>query len=143
MYPWIKDIRIARTIVGKKKDEFNYVNDLAWTPHGKQLASGSNTKEARFWDVPTRAALCKFEGATDKISSVAISPDGKMIAAGSDDFSAVVWDQNVRSAVCSQSPYGLSKLGDVLPKRHGARVGRRGPDGSALGRGNVKSSQTI
>ncbi|KAK3899283.1 hypothetical protein C8A05DRAFT_18255 [Staphylotrichum tortipilum] len=91
MHPWIKDIRIAKGIVGKKKDEFNYVNDLAWTPDGRRIASGSNTAVVRFWHVPTKAALRKFEGATDKISSVAISPDGRTIAAGSDDFTVMVW----------------------------------------------------
>ncbi|KAK3299885.1 WD40-repeat-containing domain protein [Chaetomium fimeti] len=97
MHPWIKDIWVAPADVREAKDEFNYVNDLAFTPDGRQVASGSNTEIARLWDVPSKSALWKFEGPTDKVSSVSISPDGTLIAAGSDDFGVMVWDLNTRA----------------------------------------------
>ncbi|KIL90265.1 hypothetical protein FAVG1_05995 [Fusarium avenaceum] len=92
LYPWIKDLKIAEANVPKAKDELFYVNDLVFTPDNKKVASGSVTGIARLWDASTNAALRKYEGAKDRISSVAISPDGKMIAAGSDDFTVLVWD---------------------------------------------------
>ncbi|KAK3998077.1 WD40-repeat-containing domain protein [Cladorrhinum sp. PSN332] len=97
MHPWIKDLRVVPANIPKAKDEFNYVNDLAFRPDGRQVASGSNNEIARLWDVPTRTALWRFEGPTDKVSSVAISPDGSMIAAGSDDFAVTVWDLKTRA----------------------------------------------
>ncbi|KAJ4262907.1 hypothetical protein NW762_006520 [Fusarium torreyae] len=92
LYPWIKDLKIAEANIPKAKDELFYVNDLVFTPDNAQVASGSVTGVARLWDVDTNAAIRKFEGAKDRISSVAISPDGRMIAAGSDDFTVLVWD---------------------------------------------------
>ncbi|KAH6853275.1 WD40-repeat-containing domain protein [Chaetomium sp. MPI-CAGE-AT-0009] len=97
MHPCIKDMWVVPADVREPKDEFNYVNDLAFTPDGRQVASGSNTEIARLWDVPSKSALWKFEGPTDKVSSVAISPDGTLIAAGSDDFGVTVWDLNTRA----------------------------------------------
>ncbi|OTA95499.1 hypothetical protein M434DRAFT_393726 [Hypoxylon sp. CO27-5] len=95
MHAYIKDIQIAEAIAPKAKDEFNYVSDLAFTPDGKQIASGSNFEAVRFWDVATKTTRCKYEGSTDKMSSVAISPDGMTLAAGSDDFTVMAW--NIRT----------------------------------------------
>ncbi|EMC91804.1 hypothetical protein BAUCODRAFT_78895 [Baudoinia panamericana UAMH 10762] len=72
--------------------EYNYVGDLAFTPDGRRLASGSTHEWARVWDIPSRTRICKYVGQTDKISSVAISPDGTLLASGSDDFTVEVWD---------------------------------------------------
>ncbi|OBT66967.1 hypothetical protein VE03_04219 [Pseudogymnoascus sp. 23342-1-I1] len=92
-HPWIGDARIAEADVPKAKDEFNYVSDLAFTPNGKQIASGSNFEAVRLWDVATKATLRKYEGgSTDKMSSIAISPDGRTLAGGSDDFTVTAWD---------------------------------------------------
>ncbi|RGP58943.1 vegetative incompatibility protein het-e-1 [Fusarium sporotrichioides] len=92
LYSWIKNLKIAEANVPKAKDELFYVNDLVFTPDSSQVASGSVTGIARLWDTGSSAAIRKFEGAKDRISSVAISPDGKTIAAGSDDFTVLVWD---------------------------------------------------
>ena len=37
----MKDIRNAEAIAPKVKGEYNYVNDIAFTPDGQQVASGS------------------------------------------------------------------------------------------------------
>ncbi|KAI1089482.1 vegetative incompatibility protein HET-E-1 [Rostrohypoxylon terebratum] len=92
IHPWIKSIQTAEADVPEAKDEFNYVSDLAFTPDSKKIVSGSNFETVRSWDVATRATLCGYEGATDKMSSVAISPDGMTVAAGSDDFTVMAWD---------------------------------------------------
>ncbi|KAF5672301.1 vegetative incompatibility het-E-1 [Fusarium heterosporum] len=97
LYPWITDLKIAEADVPKAKDELFYVNDLVFTPDNSQVASGSVTHIARLWDVSSSAALRRYEGAEDRISSVAISPDGKTIAAGSDDFTVLVWDLDTGS----------------------------------------------
>ncbi|KAM5349182.1 hypothetical protein ACJ41O_009005 [Fusarium nematophilum] len=97
MHPWINETRISAANLPMVKDEFNYVNDLAFSPDGKQIASGSTIAAVRLWDVATRAALFKLEGPMDKVSSVAISPDGKTIAAGLDDYTVMAWDMRTRA----------------------------------------------
>ncbi|KAI4646637.1 hypothetical protein J4E93_004859 [Alternaria ventricosa] len=97
LHPCVREFRIAEAAIPPAKDEFNYVNDLAFTPDGKQIASGSNVAMARLWNVATGATISTFEGSfTDKISSIAISADGKLLAGGSDDFRVVVWNLQTR-----------------------------------------------
>lgn len=96
LHPWIREAHIAKTTAAGAKDEFAYVNDIAFTPDSKRIASGTNLEVARLWDVGTKAAICKFIGPTDKVSSVAISPDGRAMACGADDWTSVVWDMDTR-----------------------------------------------
>ena len=96
MHHWIADVQVADSIVADARDEFNYVNDLVWTPDATGVVSGSSTNVARLWNVPEKKAIWGFSGATDKISSVSISPDGRHIAAGSDDGTVLVWNMKTR-----------------------------------------------
>src|SRR5215216_5141363 len=65
------------------------VNGVAFSPDGKDLATVSDDKTARIWDLSSedeRMAL------GDKVKDVAFSPDGKHLATASDDETARVWD---------------------------------------------------
>ncbi|KAG4436380.1 hypothetical protein IFR05_008136 [Cadophora sp. M221] len=96
---WMTDIRNAEALAAKVKDEYNYVNDIAFTPDGRLVASGTTSEIVRLWDVASKATRGTFEGQTDKVSSVAISPDGTKIASGSDDASVMVWDFKTRAVL--------------------------------------------
>ncbi|SMY26703.1 unnamed protein product [Zymoseptoria tritici ST99CH_1A5] len=84
--------RVVHADAPEMKDEYNFVNDVAFTPDGQHLVSGSLSDWVRVWNVDTRAPFTKFDGQRDKISSVAVSPDGSSIASGSDDTTVLVWD---------------------------------------------------
>ena len=62
---------------------------VAFSPDGKQVASGSYDKTVRLWDASTGAQLQKLKGHSGIVTSVAFSPDGKQVASGS-------WDNTVR-----------------------------------------------
>ena len=82
------------------------VFSVAWSPDGKQLASGSGTNTLTIWDMPTgnpQATLnaapyvsgaAALRGTNDgpQVYSVAWSPDGKQLAAGSGINVILVWD---------------------------------------------------
>jgi WD40 repeat protein len=75
------------------------VNSVAFSPDGKQVASGSVDNTVRLWDTTTGAALQTLKGHSGSVSSVAFSPDGKQVASGSVDETVRLWDATTGAAL--------------------------------------------
>jgi WD40 repeat protein len=70
------------------------------------LASGSDDKTIRLWNVATRQPFGPpLTGHTKTVVSVAFSADGKLLASGSDDTSVRLWD------VATRQPLGPALTG--------------------------------
>lgn len=67
------------------------VNDVAFDPYGKLLASAGFDKTVRLWDVNSGKQIAVLKGFADSVSSVTFSPDGRYLVVGCHDGKVYVW----------------------------------------------------
>jgi WD40 repeat protein len=70
----------------------NEVNDLAFSPDGSRLVSGSHDETSIVWDLTNGEKLQELRGHNDWVTAVAYSPDGKTVVTGSRDSTIILWD---------------------------------------------------
>ncbi|KAF4415645.1 Vegetative incompatibility protein HET-E-1 [Colletotrichum fructicola] len=82
------------------------VLSVAFSPDGRQLASGSVDNTVKLWDTATGQCQQTLEGHSDWVLSVAFSPDGRQLASGSRDKTVKLWD--TATGQCQQTLEGHS-----------------------------------
>jgi WD40 repeat protein len=65
---------------------------VAFSPNGKQVASGSKDKSVKLWNVGTGTCESTVTGHASLVSSVAFSADGRWVMSGSHDKTIRLWD---------------------------------------------------
>jgi WD40 repeat protein len=68
------------------------IHAVAFSPDGRTLASASQDRTIKLWDVASGREIRTLSGHSNFVSSVALSPDGKMLASGSGDKTIKLWD---------------------------------------------------
>jgi WD40 repeat protein len=69
------------------------VNDIAYSPDGKWLASAGKDNLVKLWDTATGALMGDITAHTDNVAAVAFNPDGTWLASSgaSDDATIRLW----------------------------------------------------
>src|SRR5262249_23817197 len=70
----------------------SWVGALAFSPNGKQLATGGGDHVIRLWDLATAKEIRRFVGCRGEGDSLGFLPDGTVLFSGSRDGTARLWD---------------------------------------------------
>jgi small GTP-binding protein len=79
--------RLLHTLRGHE----DTINQIAWSPDGRRIASASDDGTIRIWGSKTGRLLKTLEGHEETVYSVAWSPDGRKLASGSLDTTVGLW----------------------------------------------------
>ena len=67
------------------------VTSVAFSPAGRLIASASDDRTVRLWDVETGKLGRTLTGHTEEIYRIAFSSDGSTLASGSKDGTMLLW----------------------------------------------------
>lgn len=82
------------------------VYDVAFSPAGRLMASGSYDNTVILWSLDDGSIAGKLEGHTDQVFRVAFSPDGKFLATCSGDGTTILWDVAKRERQAVMTGHG-------------------------------------
>ena len=124
---------LAEEVPGPKED--NYIRAACFSPDGKFIATGSEDRTIRIWDIANKRVRHAFHGHRSEIYSLAFSPDGRVLMSGSGDKSARVWDMDTGgeryNLVVEDNPT------DGAPVDAGVTSVAVSPDGKLLAAGSL------
>ncbi|MEU8265496.1 WD40 repeat domain-containing protein [Micromonospora sp. NPDC048999] len=80
-------------LISKLAGHAEVINELAFSPDGKLLVTGSDDKTACCWDTSTGTCVATLTGHTEAVRSVLVSPDGRaVLTTSSSPDLPLLWD---------------------------------------------------
>ena len=78
----------------------DWVWSVAWHPEEQILASASQGRTARLWDIQTGECCQVLQGHSSGVRSLSWSPDGQWLATGSLDATIKLWNPQTGECEC-------------------------------------------
>jgi WD40 repeat protein len=85
------------TLTGHSK----LVNGVAFSPDGRTLASGSEDRTIKLWDLQTKKEIATLTGHIKAVRQVVFSPDGQTLASGSEDKTIKLWGLQTKKEIAT------------------------------------------
>lgn len=102
------------------KDHVGAVMDIAYSPTGREIVSGSYDKTIRIFNVNSgKSRECYHTKRMQRIFSVAFSADSKYVLSGSDDTNVRIWKSNASASI------GINNARDERKKQYHDTLKRR------------------
>ncbi|MEH2008420.1 serine/threonine-protein kinase [Nostoc sp.] len=118
--PW----QCLHTLTGHS-GRLSSINALAISPDGYTLASASDEKIVKLWDLNTQKVLASLSGHSQAVKSITFSPDGQILATASDDKTIKLWQVETLEEICT-----------LLGHSHAVKSVAFSPDGQILASGS-------
>jgi WD40 repeat protein len=120
------------------------VSDVAFSPDGRYVLTGSNDTTIKLWDAATGREIKTFSGHKDPVLSVAFSPDGRFALSGSME-EVKLWDVNTGREIRTFAGRGVGRLQNAVAYSPDGRYiwFRSEPESNALDLRDVSTGEKI
>ncbi|KAJ3124687.1 general transcription repressor [Nowakowskiella sp. JEL0407] len=90
----IVDVSNGQTVcvLENKSEKDDYVRSISFSPDSKMIATGTEDRVIRIWDIKSKTVKFEMVGHDQDIYCIDWSRDGKVIVSGSGDKTVKVWD---------------------------------------------------
>ena len=79
------------TVSAMLKGHSELVTSLAFSSDQRLLASASQDRSVRLWNIASRKAIATFIGHAGAVNAVAFSPNGRQLVSASSDETLKLW----------------------------------------------------